>query len=309
MLDRLKTRAALVARALSRPNLAIIAVRQRGLRNMLDAFFRGRPGTAAALAFELQSRLPPTPANLRDWYRGIDLLPSDDQDCLKTGLPSGEQFYVRRARAWQDIGTLYEVFIDRVYADHPPLSGKMVLDVGANIGDTAVYFAERGATVVAFEPDPEMCALARRNLAVNGLRADIRNAGIGGCAATVRLSVSHDGADGKSATLFGDGESNDPTHPLTREIDIVALSDVLSELGHVELLKIDCQGCEYPALRSLSPEQLRAVRHIVMEYHGERESLASQLRDSGFSVRFKRSTYVYAARVGDREGSPTANRE
>ncbi len=42
-----------------------------------------------------------------------------------------------------------------------PLEGKRVLDIGAGKGEYSVHFARRGATVVAVDLSPEMCAVAR----------------------------------------------------------------------------------------------------------------------------------------------------
>jgi len=62
------------------------------------------------------------------------------------------------------------------------VKGKRVLDVGASIGDTAVYFALRGAReVVAFEPYPFPYQFALRNVEVNGLsNVRVINASISG---------------------------------------------------------------------------------------------------------------------------------
>jgi len=68
---------------------------------------------------------------------------------------------------------------DRDWLD---VKGKRVLDVGASIGDTAVYFALRRATeVVAFEPYPFPYVFALKNIEVNGLKnVKVINAGVAG---------------------------------------------------------------------------------------------------------------------------------
>jgi FkbM family methyltransferase len=258
---------------------------------------------------ELQSQLAPTPENLSAWYGGVRFLPVDDERLYKVRLSTGEEFLIRRSRGWQDLGTLHEIFIEGVYADHPPIKGKTVLDIGANIGDTSVYFAKRGARVIAFEPDPQMCELARRNVDGNGLRADIRCAGVGAAAQTAALSATRDGADTLSATLFPGHVVVDERHGETMAVHVVALADVLTELGAVDLAKIDCQGCEYPSLRSLTRADLRRIKNVMMEYHGESGELVAKLRGCDFSVRLKGTMYLYAERIGSREGTPQSHRE
>jgi FkbM family methyltransferase len=52
---------------------------------------------------------------------------------------------------------------------YEPQDGEHWIDIGANIGAFSVWAASYGATVEAFEPDPESAELARHNLKLNGL--------------------------------------------------------------------------------------------------------------------------------------------
>ncbi|MCA9063523.1 MAG: FkbM family methyltransferase, partial [Planctomycetaceae bacterium] len=50
-------------------------------------------------------------------------------------------------------------------------------------------------------------------------------------------------------------------------VNAIGLDEILAELGHVDLLKIDCEGAEWPIFytsRSLCPE---TVTRIAGEYH------------------------------------------
>jgi len=48
------------------------------------------------------------------------------------------------------------------------LRGKKLLDLGSGLGESAVYFALRGAEVTATDVSPEMCALCRETARVHG---------------------------------------------------------------------------------------------------------------------------------------------
>ncbi len=48
-------------------------------------------------------------------------------------------------------------------------SSAVVLDVGANIGNHTIFFAQRFRQVIAFEPVPENCGLLRANIRLNSL--------------------------------------------------------------------------------------------------------------------------------------------
>jgi len=53
-----------------------------------------------------------------------------------------------------------------------PLRGKRLLDLGSGLGESAVYFALRGAIVTATDISPEMCALCRRTAELHGVELE-----------------------------------------------------------------------------------------------------------------------------------------
>lgn len=62
-----------------------------------------------------------------------------------------------------------EVYLMQVYG-RPDLVDKTVVDVGASVGDTAIYFSHLGPRhVYAFEVDPQRCEMARENFILNQL--------------------------------------------------------------------------------------------------------------------------------------------
>ena len=63
------------------------------------------------------------------------------------------------------------------------LSGRDVIDVGANVGDSALYFILHGARkVIAVEPLPNVAKCAEENLRLNDVadKMKIVNAALGG---------------------------------------------------------------------------------------------------------------------------------
>ena len=52
------------------------------------------------------------------------------------------------------------------------LRGKRVLDLGSGLGESATYFALRGARVTATDISPHMCALARATAAAHGVEIE-----------------------------------------------------------------------------------------------------------------------------------------
>lgn len=55
------------------------------------------------------------------------------------------------------------VFLSNIYK-HLPVEGKTFVDIGANIGDSSIYFASRGAEkVISIEPFPKNYELAKKH--------------------------------------------------------------------------------------------------------------------------------------------------
>ncbi|MGC8615399.1 MAG: FkbM family methyltransferase, partial [Thermoprotei archaeon] len=119
------------------------------------------------------------------------------------------------------------------------VKGKRVLDVGASIGDSALAFALRGAKeVVAFEPYPFPYGLAVKNVEANGLKnVKVVNAGVGGKDRSIMVTT------GETTT----GDDLKPSQEGV-EVPVYSLDHVLEEYGPFDVMKMDCEGCEYEAL-------------------------------------------------------------
>ena len=78
-------------------------------------------------------------------------------------------------------GDLIGVFFTEDYKFLDP-KGSVVIDIGANIGDSAIYFALNGAEkIIALEPYPCSYNLAQENIKINNFndKVELLNAGYG----------------------------------------------------------------------------------------------------------------------------------
>jgi FkbM family methyltransferase len=161
--------------------------------------------------------------------------------------------------------TLDQVFVtDREYEPPPEAAEALallnrplrVVDVGANVGLFLLFALERfpSCTVVAYEPDPDNAALARRCIELNGI-AD-RVALVEACAATRAGEV--DFVAGKSAASHA-----------TEATDIgarVPSVDAVPEILAADFVKIDAEGAEWELLADERlPGGHAAV--VIVEYH------------------------------------------
>lgn len=178
---------------------------------------------------------------------------------------------------------LGEICHSRVYdIETAPLRpGDVVVDVGANHGFAACWFARQGARVLAFEPSPQVYRLLERNVADNGLADRVR---------TFPEAVSdHDGAaellvspalGGGTSTLHPElAAANALPISGRTEVRVRSLPAVIRELGlgRIRLLKLDCEGSELAILRSLDRSLLDQIDALAIEYHPEVYSLAEMV--------------------------------
>lgn len=70
--------------------------------------------------------------------------------------------------------------------------GDLFVDVGANVGTYALWAADRGAIVIAVEPDPRAAALLRENVALNNLPITVVEAALGAKVGSLLLTEGND---------------------------------------------------------------------------------------------------------------------
>lgn len=160
----------------------------------------------------------------------------------------------------------------------------VVIDIGANSGAFSYACLRRGAgLVVAFEPGPvaERCS---KNCAEFGDRFILLKKAVwksDSPAEKIALATSHieRHSGSMSAVLPKTGDS------IT--VDTIDLDSVLRQFDRVHILKLDCEGSEYPILMTSS--ELNRVEHILGEYHHvnaewSMDSLKVFLESQGFEV-------------------------
>lgn len=185
-------------------------------------------------------------------------------------------------------GEVVECFMDGAY-DTLPVTGKTVIDIGSNIGDSSIYFALRGANkVIALEPFSKNYEMAKKNIESNNLTKRITIL-LAGCASNHGyMSMDPDYKSDVSSTVSKvlEGHANDELM-----VPLLTLDDILKDNNVATreiVLKMDCEGCEYETILSASKETLQKFTHIQIEYHNGYENLKEKLEKSGFDVSFSR---------------------
>jgi FkbM family methyltransferase len=158
----------------------------------------------------------------------------------------------------------FEVFAHRCYrAGLSKRSAGTVIDIGANIGAFTLDCAARHPAIEihAYEPDPETCAVLRRNVAANRLekRVTVWNEAVTAKAGPLTLWRGDNSAVASAFLSERKGEACTATG--------VTFDTVAGRAGNrIALLKIDAEGAEADILEG-ARLTLDAVERIVAEYH------------------------------------------
>jgi FkbM family methyltransferase len=123
-----------------------------------------------------------------------------------------------------------------------------ILDVGANIGCTAILFGNLSKYVYAFEPSPTTFTLLETNIARSGLKnISPMNVGLGAERGEFTLTFAPSNRSGG----FVSNQTQASTGHTIEKIDVRRMDDVIGELNPrtVDFIKIDVEGFEGHVLR------------------------------------------------------------
>ncbi|MEO2035046.1 MAG: FkbM family methyltransferase [Planctomycetaceae bacterium] len=212
----------------------------------------------------------------------------------------------------QDIFILREVFVDTTYCIRCALP-TTVIDIGANIGTSVLYFASlpHVIDVLGFEPVTPTFQRASANIERNSHLAPkikIHNFGLGDREDSFEIPFSLEKKGNVSLTHNTQrlGE-NVVAEPVKLKDAARILEPILNgQSDRFVVVKVDCEGGEYPILSALAEKNLlRLVDCFMIEFHYDGpHALTSQLTENGFSVitieENSRIGILYASKVPPR---------
>lgn len=160
------------------------------------------------------------------------------------------------------IHSVEELFCDNIYAFHADSKAPYIIDCGANIGVSVVFFKQLypEARILAFEPDKEIFRLLEENVRSFEL-ADVTLENKAVWSKNEELTFYNEGALAGSLTTDFASKNNKVTIPAV---------DLLPYLNEsVDFLKLDIEGAEHVVLHHIA-SKLSNVKHLFVEYHSDR---------------------------------------
>ena len=181
----------------------------------------------------------------------------------------------------------YNIHLEEFFSDDSwdmlDLNNRYLIDIGANIADTPLFFAKNGSNVIAFEPVKHIYELGVENLHLNpDLEKNITfiNKAVGGKRGKLNIET------GSAKSYVNEHDSY--------EIEVITVKDVLNDYNFpADILKMDCEGCEFEIILN---EDLTMFNDIVFEHHSkiagkDFRPLIEKLENDGFKI----DTYEIAA--------------
>jgi FkbM family methyltransferase len=183
-----------------------------------------------------------------------------------------------------------------------------ILDCGAGIGLSVCYFKKLhpGSRISAFEPDPRVYAILKRNCESWGAgNIDLIPMAVWDCETTLPFARTGEHAPGRVRERAVAEDS--------LEVQTCRLRDFLTE--KVDLLRLNIEGAEVDVLLDCS-DLLGNVQRLIVEYHSISEraqrfdTLIGLLTKAGFRMHFRATSqsptpFVYRPLVGDMDSKLT----
>ena len=184
-----------------------------------------------------------------------------------------------------DFAVFRQVFLDRQY-DLPAVSGsRFIVDAGANIGLSSLFFLSQNPTarIIAIEPDIENFEIALQNLQPFRDRCELVHAALWPESGTVSISRAayRDGRHWATQTKAITKDASETVRAFT-------LTELLAQYSfpRVDFLKLDIEGSELAVFQDGDTGFLDFTHCCAIECHDERctAAVAEALRKYPFTI-------------------------
>ena len=160
---------------------------------------------------------------------------------------------------------MHQIYVEQQYAPVGGIGPGLIIDAGANVGYSTMWFLERYPTnrVTALEPDADSYEIARKNLSADNSRFTLHHAGLWDKACRLRI-VESQYRDGRAWTRQVT-ECDDSAGILGMTVDELLTA---SSEQRIALLKCDIEGAEAIVFKAAAA-WIDKVDAIAIELHDD----------------------------------------
>jgi len=185
---------------------------------------------------------------------------------------------------------LTQLFSDVFLKNLTQFKESNAIDVGANIGNHSLFFSKYFKKVIAFEPNPIACNILKANILFNNIdNILLFETGLGDEEKVMSFIINRSNVG--NSFFINDPKSmymNDNHYQITKSN--IKIGDNLlidHNTDNVGLIKVDCEGFEYQALKGLKKIIVKNKPIIIFEtgMNGVKESndIINLLIDMGYN--------------------------
>jgi len=192
---------------------------------------------------------------------------------------------------WRYNADIYGIFITEDYKSIP-VKNSIVVDVGANIGDSSIYFALSGAKkVIAIEPIFANYQCLKNNVRLNNLNnIELKMVGVSGTSGEITVAGDIISSGHMTESTMNEGG---------QKIDLVSLKNIVDEYKiDSGILKMDVEGYEHGIIMSSNPETLLKFKHIFAELHYETIKPINEIKEKLEQIGFVTSLKYVSSSFG-----------
>lgn len=191
----------------------------------------------------------------KEWLRLFDFFKANDIKYPATIKAMNYQWQVHHGPTF--LNQFESIFIDQIYQFKCDSKQPVIIDCGANMGTSVLYFKWLfpQAKLFAFEPDKAIFEILNHNVTNN----HIKDVTLFNKAVWIDdQDMFFDRNNAQSGKLIIDASAI--------KVECVRLKDIIQNFKYIDFLKLDIEGAELPVLRDIASE-LKKVNHLFIEYH------------------------------------------
>lgn len=205
---------------------------------------------------------------IKNWLEVLTIFLINSEGNVRTLKLRKPQLLIN-VRSRMDVWSVKEALLDRFYTRCGTEIGEdwTVMDIGAAIGEFTLLAALQASKgrVIAYEPFSGSFDLLRDNLAQNTIsNVIIHKIAVWSKDDELKLDFSlAEPLQMKSEKSYSETAHS---HIITPAISLQHAM-IQNELIDLDLLKLDCEGAEFPILLDADPNVWSHIKRVIMEYH------------------------------------------